>query len=136
MVYLRLNGLPTLTRLVSLLSGPAPTLKSNSRKHLKDVSQKQAAPEKNHVSLRQINRPLQVYALRLAELTERESSIIRVLDSNEYATRDPVIKALRIIRPTSNIRISGDVAVVPKRLFIGTLLSKATETASDLLLIP
>ena len=136
MVYLRLDGLPTLTRLLSLLSGPAPALKSDSRKHPKDLAQKQATPQESHISLRQISRPLQVHALRLAELTERESSVMRVSDSDEYATRDPVIKALRMVGPTSDIRISGDVAVVPERSFAGTLLSKATETASDLLLIP
>jgi Kef-type K+ transport system membrane component KefB len=130
LVYLRLDGLPGLFTLMTLLG--------TSKRGEKQQSNGPHFPSKNNriTSLRDMRRPLQVHAVRLMELTERDSSVMKVSEIEEYANRDPVIKAFETFAHSQDIAVAGHVSVVPSNQFPSTLVGRAMDVSSDMLLIP
>merc|ERR1712093_523938 len=135
LVYLRLDGLPSVFTLVSMFA---------AKREEPDHSGPLLKPEgggvfKNEPALSSaatIHRPVRVHGLRLMELTERDSSVMRVSEIEEYANRDPVIKAFGTFGQSRALAVAGQIAVVPEHSFAGTLMSRARELRSDLVLIP
>jgi hypothetical protein len=134
-VYLRVDGLPRIFQLVSMFAAkreevePAgPLLKPEGGGVFKN--------QKALASVATIRRPVQVDGLRLMELTERESSVMRVSELEEYATRDPIIKAFGTFGTSHDVAVGGQVAVVPGRNFSTTLLKRAKELSADFIVIP
>ena len=143
LIYLRLDGLPSLFTMVSLLandSEKAATHEPNTALSAYGLdSGRDEAVVKNARALSSVatlRRPLQVHGLRLMELTERESSVMRVAEIEEFAGRDPVIKAFGTFGQSRDIAVGGQIAVVPDYSFSGTLLSRARDLKSDFVLIP
>ncbi|PSK34089.1 hypothetical protein B9Z65_8415 [Elsinoe australis] len=127
MVYLRLDNMPSLIALVSLFGGnPASVQKVHPSK---EVSEKENSTEP-HV------RPVEVHGLRLMELTDRGSSVMKVSEVDEYTAHDPVINTFRTVGRLNNLAVSGEVAIGPETSFATMLTSKATNEDSDLLLLP
>lgn len=95
-------------------------------------------PTKNNTntSLRDLRSPLQVHSPRLMELTERESSVMKVSELFEYAARGPVIQAFETYAHAQDTAVAGHVSLVPTDHFARTLLDRAGDMSSDLLLIP
>ena len=143
LVYLRLDGLPSLFTMVSLfarkredldtLSPPSSPVATRDARGLAEAVLAQPQAMSSVVTLR---RPLQVHGLRLMELTERESSVMRVSEIEEFASRDPVIKAFGTFGQSRDIAVGGQIAVVPDHSFSGTLLTRARDLRSDLILLP
>jgi hypothetical protein len=106
LVYLRLDSLPSLFTFVSLLGGEVP--KSS----------------------------LQVHGVRLLELTERTSSVMRSSEADEYTVHDPVVNAFRTFAQLNHVAVSGDVSVVPESSYAETIIGKSSDHSSDLVLIP
>ncbi|KIY02337.1 uncharacterized protein Z520_02475 [Fonsecaea multimorphosa CBS 102226] len=135
LVYLRLDGLPGLFTMVSLLAHKSEEEAVEPQDHTKNdepmILNAQALS-----SVVRLRRPLQVHGLRLMELTERESSVMRVSEIEEFAGRDPVIKAFGTFGQSCDMAVAGQIAVVPDHSFSGTLLSRATDLKSDLVLVP
>ncbi|KJY00431.1 k(+) h(+) antiporter 1 like protein [Zymoseptoria brevis] len=130
LVYLRLDNMPTLLAFVSML-GRKPT-EIASREHPSREAEKDIAPERNSHK----DRSVAIHGVRLAELTERGSAVMKVSEVDEYAAFDPVINAFRVLGQLFNLAVSGEVTVVPQASFADTLVNKAVEEQSDLLLIP
>ncbi|KAI9822377.1 MAG: K(+)/H(+) antiporter [Pycnora praestabilis] len=80
--------------------------------------------------------PLQVHGVRLLELTDRTSTLMKVSKADEYAVRDPVVNVFRTFGYLNNVAVSGDVAIVPASSFADTLIEQASDVSSDLILIP
>jgi hypothetical protein len=142
LVYLRLDGLPSLFTMVSLFARKREDLDTLSPPRspvatraggLSEAVLGQPQAMNSVVTLR---RPLQVHGLRLMELTERESSVMRVSEIEEFASRDPVIKAFGTFGQSRDIAVGGQIAVVPDHSFSGTLLTRARDLRSDLILLP
>lgn len=107
LVYLRLDSLPSLFTFVALLGGEEP-----------------AKPA------------LQVHGLRMLELTERTSSVMKSSEADEYTVRDPVVNAFRTFAQLNHVAVSSDVSVVPESSYADTIIGKASDMFSDLVLIP
>ncbi|KAJ9616534.1 hypothetical protein H2200_000253 [Cladophialophora chaetospira] len=142
LIYLRLDGLPSLFTMVSLFASnpekgqihePKTALSAGPDSGRDEPVMKNAHALSSVATLR---RPLQVHGLRLMELTERESSVMRVSEIEEFAGRDPVIKAFGTFGQSRDIAVGGQIAVVPDYSFSGTLLSRAHDLKSDFVLIP
>ncbi|KEF56978.1 uncharacterized protein A1O9_07168 [Exophiala aquamarina CBS 119918] len=142
LVYLRLDGLPSLFTMVSLFArkredldtlSPPSSPVATREGELAEAVMTQPQALSSVVTLR---RPLQVHGLRLMELTERESSVMRVSEIEEFASRDPVIKAFGTFGQSRDIAVGGQIAVVPDHSFSGTLLTRARDLRSDLILLP
>lgn len=108
LVYLRLDSLPSLFTFVSLLRG--------------DAESKE--------------RPLEVHGSRILELTERTSSVMKSSEVDEYTVYDPVVNAFRTFGQLNHVAVSGDVTVIPESSYAETIVGKASDMSSDLILIP
>lgn len=128
MVHLRLDSLPSLFTFITLLS-PESTPASAHPDAAEDSAQG------SEVQIRK--RPLEVYGLRVLELTDRTSSVMHLTEGEDfYSLRDPVVNAFRTFSQLHDVAVSGQVAVVPADSYAETLITQASEVSSDFALIP
>ena len=138
LVYLNLDGLPSLFTFIALLGGDrttAVTKTHRSKATLSSVPEDIQSPINLSLEV-DYNRPLEVHGLRLLELTDRTSSVMQVAESEEYGYSDPVINAFRTFAQLNNVAASGSVSVVPESSYAETMASLASDYSSDLVLIP
>ena len=127
LVYLRLDSLPSLVNILSLLSGEkagAVTRKSHPRKQ----STKEETPL--------LSKPLKAHGLRMFELTDRLSSAMKDSEVEDYSARDPVVNAFRNFGQFNHIAVSGEVQIVPEADYAMALNGSANNQGSDLVLLP
>jgi Kef-type K+ transport system membrane component KefB len=147
LVYLRLDSLPGLFTFISLLGNDKESVK-DSAKHA-TVGEKNettsSEPEQNDLARLATTsanagipkRPLEVHGVRLLELSDRTSSVMRLTEADDvYQQRDPVLNAFRTFSLLNDVAVAGRVAVVPTDSYADTLLSHASDISSDLVLIP
>ena len=136
LVYLRFDNMPTLLAFVSLLSVKSgdnmkrthPSLgRSATPVPQEEVATGQEYPRK---------KPLQVHGVRLVELTERGSTVMKVSEVDEYSLFDPVLNAFRVLGQIYNLAVSGEVTISPISSYPDVLVNKAADESSDLLLLP
>lgn len=137
LVYLRFDNMPTLLAFVSLLSGKS----SDNVKKSHPSLARSATPvpqEDNATGQGEYfkKKPLEVHGVRLVELTERGSTVMKVSEVDEYSLFDPVLNAFRVLGQMYNLAVSGEVAISPVSSYPDVLVNKATDEASDLLLLP
>lgn len=70
------------------------------------------------------------------QLTARLGSVMTVSEADSLSAFDPVLNAFRVLGQLYNLAVSGEVAVVPEDSYADSLVTRATEESSDLLLIP
>ncbi|KAF2161734.1 hypothetical protein M409DRAFT_27791 [Zasmidium cellare ATCC 36951] len=128
LVYLRLDNMPTLLAFVSLLGDKS--TKPTARHHPSKDQHEDETPDLS------TQRKVAVHGVRLVELTDRGSAVMKVSEVDEYSAFDPVLNAFRVLGQLFNLSVSGEVAVLPESGFADTLVDKAVEESSDLLLIP
>lgn len=134
LVYLRLESLPSLFTFVALLGGDRTgnTLgKTHPQKAREAVDQPSTLG-----ALSRRKKPLEVHGLRMLELTERQSSVMKESDVDDYHVRDPVVNAFHTFSQLSNVAISGEVQVVPEGSYAEILKESASEHGSDMVLLP
>ncbi|RFU36238.1 hypothetical protein B7463_g50, partial [Scytalidium lignicola] len=131
LVYLRLDSLPSLFTFITLLGGDMPATAEKTHRSKNELVIQTEAEETTSPK-----QPLEVYGVRMLELTERTSSVMKVSEEDEYAYRDPVVNAFRTFAQLNNVAVSGSVSVVPESSYGETLTSKASDVMSDLVLIP
>ncbi|CAK7202689.1 hypothetical protein SEUCBS139899_005415 [Sporothrix eucalyptigena] len=131
LVYLRLDSLPSLFTFISLLgAGDSPNNDAIA------VGREESAQEPQPQVPAIARRHLQVHGLRILELTERTSSVMKVSETDELARRDPVVNTFRAFTQLNDVAVSDQVAVVPAASFPETVATEASETSSDFVLIP
>ncbi|KAK4986539.1 hypothetical protein LTR50_005223 [Elasticomyces elasticus] len=130
LVYVRLDNMPTLLAFVSLLGG-----KSHDAAPRAHPSAGVSA-ENDETMVSQRKRPVEVHGMRLLGLTERDSSVMKVSELDEYSLHDPVVNTFRTFGKLYNLSVSGEVAVLPEDSFAEALVTRAAEESSDLLLLP
>ncbi|CAJ2505432.1 Uu.00g128260.m01.CDS01 [Anthostomella pinea] len=131
LVYLRLDSLPSLFTFISLLGEENAAPLTNTRNSTPDH-------DDEHVAQRPAikKRPLEVHALRILELTERTSSVMKVTEGEDYSRRDPVVNAVRTFSQLHDVAVSGSVVVAPEDSYAQTVVTQASDQASDFVLIP
>ena len=134
MVYLRFDNMPTLLAFVSLLSGKSSDNVKKSHPSLAAPAQAEDNVTGQGEYLRK--KPLQVHGIRLVELTERGSTVMKVSEVDEYSLFDPVLNAFRVLGQIYNLAVSGEVTISPVSSYPDVLVNKAADESSDLLLLP
>ncbi|KAI1737407.1 K+/H+ antiporter 1 [Xylaria scruposa] len=124
LIYLRLDSLPSLFTFISLLGEEQASILANTSDDEKD----QRPPIKK--------RPLEVHALRIVELTERTSTVMKVTEGEDASRRDPVVNAVRTFSQLNDVAVSGSVVVAPEESYAETVTMQASEQKSDFVLIP
>ena len=132
LVYLRSDGLSSIFNVVSLLAGS----RQKSTETRPNIGEKHNS-DSGSVAFN-FQRPLRIHGVRLMELTERNSSVMKVSELEEYASRDPIIKAFgsSAYGTARDVTISGQIAVVPDHSFADTLAQRAGTARSQFLLLP
>jgi len=133
LAYLRLDNMPGVVAFVSLLAKPLSVTSTTRTHHTKQQSTSLEVSDKANYPR---TRPLQVHGLRLTLLTERESSVMKVSEMQEYALQDPVVNTFRTFGQLRNFAVSGDVSLVPEESYARTLVEKASDVSADMMLIP
>lgn len=130
LIYLRLDSMPGLLTFIALFGGA----NTASSAHQTSTTHK---PTPSHASLIPLTpTPTTIHGVRLIELTERESSVMRVSEVDEASSYDPLVNTFRAVGRLHNVAVSGEVDVVPTSYYSDVLASRAAELASDLLLLP
>ncbi|KAJ5640920.1 hypothetical protein N7528_000545 [Penicillium herquei] len=137
LVYLRLDGLSGICTLAALLSPnrnatlPSPQVHPSkipkpTEQTLEDLAAQQIEDE---------NLTLRVKGMRLVELTDRDSSVMKV-SAGEYAFSDPVINTFHAFGEWHDLSLMAGVSVVPEHSYADSIVSTAVQDTSDLLLLP
>ncbi|RSL80706.1 hypothetical protein CEP52_017336 [Fusarium oligoseptatum] len=141
LVYLRTDGLSSLLSIVSLFTAGHPkrqSIEGDTSVH----GEKSAAPGgsvSNTATTADAPKPLlRIHGCRLVGLTERDSSVMKVAEIEEFAGHDPIIKAFGTSanNTTRDVVVSGQISVVPENTFADTLATEATRLKSDIILVP
>lgn len=140
LVHLRLDSLSGICTLVALLgrrrAATSPTLRVHPAK-TDAASPSEAGVEASMTAVELEESPtLQVHGVRLMELTDRDSSVMKVSEIDEYTLRDPVVNTFRAFGQWNDISVLAGVSVVPEHSFAETIVAMAQEESADLLLIP
>ena len=134
LTYLRLDSMSGVIAFVSLLARPRSSPSAATKVHPSKKNEVLTQPSQYDESITQ--RPLQVHGIRLVELTDRASSVMKVSEVDETTSRDPIINTFRTVGQLRQFSVSGAVMVVPETSYATTLVERATDVAADLVLIP
>ncbi|KAF9893350.1 K(+)/H(+) antiporter [Aspergillus nanangensis] len=136
LIYLRLDGLSSICTLAGLL-GPihpsTPQVHPDKRKSL--AMSMEAGHEESAAS--ELQEPgLKVHGVRLMELTDRDSSVMKVSEVDEYTLWDPVVNTFRALGQWHDMSLMAGVSIVPEYSYADTVVGMCREESSDLLLLP
>ncbi|KAI1498776.1 K+ homeostasis protein Kha1 [Biscogniauxia marginata] len=132
LVYLRLDSLPSLFTFISLLGEEKEASSSNSSEETGDSR----TQEHTRMVPAAKKRPLEVHALRILELTDRTSSVMKVTGGDDYSRRDPVVNAFRTFSQLHDVAVSGNVVIATEESYAETVVTQAADQESDFVLIP
>lgn len=139
LVYLRLDNMPTLLAFVSLLGGNPQKIAAKTHPLLDPASTLSKESEESgesNMSIGKPKRPIEAHGVRLLELTERSSSVMKVSDIDAYTAHDPIVNTFRTFGRLHNLAVSGEVTVVPETSFADVLITRAADSGSDFVLLP
>ncbi|KAK7702671.1 hypothetical protein SLS57_011284 [Botryosphaeria dothidea] len=128
LVYLRLDNMSSLLPFVSLFGGKPSIGKTKTHPSKPSVSHEQDDPE--------AKRPVKAHGVRLLEISDRESSVMKVSEVDEFGHHDPIVNTFRTFGYLNNLAVSGEVNVVPESSFSDALVSRSKDLASDLIVLP
>lgn len=131
MVYLRLDNLPGLFTFISLLGADNVTNLETSKTHHIHDDKTVSEPSSSKKT-----RPVEVHGIRLIELTDRDSSVMKVSEAPDYSFTDPILNTFRTFGQLNKVAVSGAVVIAPEHAYAETLANKAREFSSDFVLIP
>lgn len=140
LIYIRLDGLSSICTLAALL-GPStvaqpPEPKVHPEKRRSMTASAEPATEESAATEVEESPALQVHGVRLMELTDRDSSVMKVSEIDEYSLWDPVVNTFRAFGQWHGLSIMAGVSVVPEYSFADTVVGMARQESSDLLLLP
>ena len=118
MVLHKIEQMPALMSIMQLLQ-PPPVPSSTTSSSI----------EKDHS-------PLKVDGLRLVELTNRTSAVMRTTQADELLHRDTLIAVLRTSGHHNRIPTTASLAIVQDDAFSSSVVKHARESGSDLVIIP
>ena len=136
LVYLRLDGLSGICTLAALLSPNREAAQSAPRVHPSKVPKPtEQSLEEPLFESENDETALRVHGVRLIELTDRDSSVMKV-SAGDYAQWDPVVNTFRAFGEWQNVSLRAGVSVVPEHSYADTVVGMALQDTSDLLLLP
>ncbi|KAJ5213952.1 hypothetical protein N7449_001121 [Penicillium cf. viridicatum] len=136
LVYLRLDGLSGVCTVAALLS-PKRRASVSSRIHpAKMPKQTEENVEDPITSEEDDNTALKVHGVRLMELTDRDSSVMKVAAAGEHALWDPVVNTFRAFGDWHDLSLMAGVSVVPEHSYADTVIGMAQQDTADMLLLP
>jgi hypothetical protein len=137
LVYLRLDGLSGVCTVAALLSSKrrAPV---SSRIHPARMPKQTEETVEDPITSEEDegNTTLKVHGVRLMELTDRDSSVMKVAAAGEHALWDPVVNTFRAFGDWHDLSLMAGVSVVPEHSYADTVIDMAQHDTADMLLLP
>ena len=134
LVYLRLESLPSLFTFIALLGRDSPhTSKVHHQKAKEGANQNL---DQSRLDSPSHKRPLEVHGLRMLELSERQSSVMKESEVDDYSIRDPVVNTFHAFGQLNNVAVSGEVQIVPEGSYAEILTGAASDRDADMVLLP
>ncbi|KAJ6264653.1 hypothetical protein Dda_0802 [Drechslerella dactyloides] len=134
-VLLRLDTLPGLMALIMVLKGvkevPTPVV-HRSKKGVEDPKEKKEISAKS--ADKGVPTKLEVYGMRLQELEERTSAIMRATEHD--VARDPAINFFKTFGSLNGVSCAAGLSIIPGSSFASALSDRAKDISSDLLIVP
>lgn len=130
LVYLRIDSLPSIFTFISLLG---------EKTEIADRffgEENAATPERDKTAVTIKKGPLEVHGLRILELTDRTSSVMRVTESDDFTRKDPVLNVFKTFSHLHDVAVSGSVIVAPEDAYAQTVTTQAAAQGADFVLIP
>ncbi|KAJ5556067.1 hypothetical protein N7513_003709 [Penicillium frequentans] len=135
LVYLRLDGLSGMCTLAALLS-PNRGANLTPRVHPANTSKQTEQTVEDAVTpVEDATTALRVHGVRLMELTDRDSSVMKVA-AGDHALWDPVVNTFRAFGEWHDLSLIAGVSVVPEYTYADTMVNMASQDTADLLLLP
>ncbi|KAF8749038.1 Sodium/hydrogen exchanger family [Rhizoctonia solani] len=142
-VLSKVEHLPAVMTLTQFLQPPQTISSTMSKAHLIGYSDEKVDvldPNSQAISPLAGNLPVlsdgtprvSIDALRLIELTERTSAVMKGTGSEELMHRDTVISVMRTFGHLNRIPVSSVLSIVPRDSFSSSVTSHARETNADL----
>ena len=133
LVCLRLDSLPSIFTFVALLGGEKSDT-TIAKVHPLKGDKATGTETDGHPSSRQ--RPLEVHGLRMLEVTERLSCVMKESEAEDWSNRDPVVNAFHTFGQLNNVAVSGEVQFAPEVQYAAMLAERASDHTSDMVLLP
>ena len=133
LVCLRLDSLPSIFTFVALLGGEKSDTAVAKVHPSKDGK---VAGTGTDMRSSAMQRPLEVHGLRMLELTERLSSVMKESEADDWSHRDPVVNAFHTFGQLNNVAVSGEVQFAPEAQYAAMLGERASDHTSDMVLLP
>ncbi|KAJ5502586.1 Cation/H+ exchanger [Penicillium fimorum] len=136
LVYLRLDGLSGVCTIAALLSSKRRASVSSRIHPTKMPKQTEQTVEDPITSEEEQDTTLKVHGVRLMELTDRDSSVMKVAAAGEHALWDPVVNTFRAFGDWHDLSLMAGVSVVPEHSYADTVIGMAQQEIADMLLLP
>ncbi|KAJ5824929.1 Cation/H+ exchanger [Penicillium robsamsonii] len=136
LVYLRLDGLSGVCTVAALLSSKRRASVSSRIHPTKMPKQTEQTVEDPITSEEEQDTTLKVHGVRLMELTDRDSSVMKVAAAGEHALWDPVVNTFRAFGDWHDLSLMAGVSVVPEHSYADTVIGMAQQDTADMLLLP
>jgi len=128
----KVEHLPAMMMLVQLLQ-PLSSSTKNGSAQLK-IGEK---GEKENATLdQQLSISMTVHVLRLVELTQRISSVMKFNETEETTLYDPIMNIFRTFGQLNFVKVKANLAVVAQDFFAQQVVEKAEDTDANLVIIP
>lgn len=122
----RVEHLPSLMAFIRLLS-PVSSVKADHSSNAR-----LDAPN----TIEETETPLSIHGLRLIELTQRTSAIIKVSDNGESNKLDPLMNVFRAFVRLNRLGVSGSLKFASEEEFSSSVIEQAKEIRTEFLVIP
>ncbi|KII94608.1 hypothetical protein PLICRDRAFT_33408 [Plicaturopsis crispa FD-325 SS-3] len=134
MVFDTIQQIPAAMTLMNLLkSAPGSSDTASIASIVSDEKDVQALPE---LPAQPPSRPISVDALRLIELTERTSAVLKSQEADSLIHSDPIVSILRTYGHLNRIAVSAALSVVTYDEFPASVAKHAQESGSHMVIIP
>lgn len=82
------------------------------------------------------NEPISIDALRLMELTNRTSAVMKSSEADELMHRDPLLSVFSTFGRLLNIPVKSNISIVPPDALATSVITHATNSESQMVIIP
>lgn len=130
LVYLRVDNLPGLLAFVSMLNTDDTDQSTKTRTHHLELHKAENAVVNRR------DRSVQIYGMRLVEVTDRVSSVMKVNQVDDYNFSDPILNTFRTFGQLNKVSVNGALLMTSEHSCAESLASRAVELSSDFVLIP
>jgi hypothetical protein len=96
----------------------------------------QQTSDKDKADKVQSSSSITVHVLRLVELTQRISTVMKISETEETTLHDPIMNIFRTFGQLNFVRVKANLAVVAQQDFAQNVAERAEDTDANLVIIP